>query len=179
MKLLRFRLLYFRGVNDQFTGMQQVFFPFSFFPKLVSLTQSDSFRYCEKTVIMENHQKREDMGLNEDHTATDSPGVFPQTYLMIKVFMLTWHSFCLCQIIVNAQNGRRKQLFAINCDTVNIYLLFPLPQKSSRLTLVQEADSAVFLDIPQKYKNMTDNNNNRFVWSDEEREVFPDLIHRK
>ncbi len=40
-----------------------------------------------------------------------------------------------------------------------------VPQISSRLTLVSEADSAVFLDIPRTCENMADNNTNRYVWS--------------
>ncbi len=40
----------------------------------------------------------------------------------------------------------------------------------------KEADSAIFLDIPPKRKNMADNNNNSYVWSDVETEVFLDLI---
>ncbi len=43
----------------------------------------------------------------------------------------------------------------------------------------QEADSNVFLDIPQTLENMADNNNNnnnRFMRSDEETKVFMDLL---
>ncbi len=44
--------------------------------------------------------------------------------------------------------------------------------------LVQEADFAVFLDIPRIRENVTDNSNKRYVWSDVETKVFLDVIHR-
>ncbi len=49
---------------------------------------------------------------------------------------------------------RWKQLFQINCEVENIYLPVPLSKRSNRLTLVQEADSAFFLDIPRTCENM-------------------------
>ncbi len=77
------------------------------------------------------------------------------------------------------QNQRRKQLRQINCDVANIFLLVLLSKSSKRLLLVQEAESTVFLYVPQMRENMTDNNNNnRYEWSDVETEVFLDLIWR-
>ncbi len=52
---------------------------------------------------------------------------------------------------------------------------FCLPKKEV------EADSAVFPDIPQPRKNMADdinNNNDMYIWSDVETEVFLDLMQR-
>ncbi len=62
----------------------------------------------------------------------------------------------------------------------SVVMLILLPKRRSKLMLVQEVDSEVFLDISQMHKNMAENNinNNREVWSDKETEVLLDLIQR-
>ncbi len=47
-----------------------------------------------------------------------------------RVCFYTWGGFCLCQKTVNAQNGRWRWLFRINCDVANVYLLVLLLKRS-------------------------------------------------
>ncbi len=61
---------------------------------------------------------------------------------------------------------------------MNIHQQVKLPKIRSRLTLVQEAHSTVFLDIPKMRKNMADNNNSIYVWSHVKTEMLLDLIQR-
>ncbi len=69
-----------------------------------------------------------------------------------KTFLADLRWFLPLSKTVNAQNGRWKQMFQINSDVANNYLLVPLCKRSSWLTLVQEADSASFWIFPKCVK---------------------------
>ncbi len=76
-----------------------------------------------------------------------------------KSFYICLRWFLPLSKTADVHNRRWKQLFQINCDIVNIYQLFLLPKRGSRLTLIQEAGFTVFSDISQMCKNMVGNNN--------------------
>ncbi len=81
---------------------------------------------------------------------------------------LVWGGFCLCWETANAQNGRWQQL-RNKLQQAIIYSLFPLPKRRSRRG---------WYILPTRENMASNNNNNRYMWDDEETKVFLNLIWR-